>query len=220
MPDCVALGDKIYVFTYKTGKVFNPQSNEWDDDELSPPTGVDNWGQSKPLLTDPSKNHMLLHFKHLNSLYAYYPNDSRWELLVEGFCFWTSRVVFDNDVLFFYQPVSSDFGKHSKYNVICAAYDVAEKKWLKVSLDSAFNQKVRRFDFDAFFNFGNGLMCLAAYSPKHIPPKCTSIFTVQFEVKRQPNSKKVVVTFISYIDHTIDDDCSVANYIAVGFNSR
>ncbi|KAL1834354.1 hypothetical protein ACET3Z_004005 [Daucus carota] len=120
-PTALTLGGKIYLFHLgdsKTAHVFDPTTDKWET--LLPPPGVKwfNSHNSPSALADSQNNRILVNFEDIQSVFAYYPANSRWELVLKP-SFWTSLVVFADGVIFFYLPESPK---------LVSPYDVATKQ--------------------------------------------------------------------------------------------
>ncbi|KAK1363201.1 hypothetical protein POM88_038762 [Heracleum sosnowskyi] len=202
-PAVVTFGGKIYLFECcgdaETAHVFDPISNEWET--LLPPPGVDffNVYYATSAVADSQNNRILVHIVTIQSVYAYYPANNRWELVLKPF-FWSSRLVFVDGVIFFYLPEAPE---------LFAAYHVATKQWLNIVFTSRLPEHIWRKEYDAFFHLGSDIMCLAAYSPDYSPRR-THVYLIKFRFERSPlKPADLLITMLPEETYTIGACSSV-----------
>ncbi|KAL6503395.1 hypothetical protein OROGR_025318 [Orobanche gracilis] len=206
MEDATSLDYVIYVFGYvEKTEVFDPKFNNWDF--LCPPHGLEGLTVSSPVLPDPLNNCIFIYIQEINALYAYYPTQDRWELVIQDFKFWSNRLALEDGVIYMYIPSSE--------NVI-AAYDITRKERLDVVLSSKFDRSVGDSEYDDLLHLGNGVLCLVTYTHVYGTTPKTLIYTVKFRVQRRTGSPlNVIVTPISVKSYTIEDIISHPNFVAL-----
>ncbi|KAL8087684.1 hypothetical protein AgCh_037724 [Apium graveolens] len=208
-PAVVAFGGKIYLFRCRgpseTAHVFDPTSNKWET--LLPPPGVDFFDphSAASAVADPQNNRILVHFVSISSLFAYYPANNLWELVLKPFA-WSSRLVFVDGVIFFYLPEAPEF---------IAAYHVTNKQWLKIVFTSELPQHIWRREYDAMFHLGSDLVCLAAYSASYSPRR-TQLSLTKFRFKLSPhNPADLIITVLPKKIYTVGACLSINNFLPI-----
>lgn len=208
-PAVLAFGGKIYLFhcdgDTETAHVFDPISNKWET--LLPPPGVaffdPNYRTSA--VADSQNNRILVHFMSSQSVFAYYPANNQWELVLKPFS-WSSKLVFVDGVIYFYLPESPK---------LVAAYHVATKQWLNIIFTSKLSEHIWRNEYDAFFHLGGDLMCLGGYSYYYSPPHA-DVHLTKFIFKRSPrNPADVLITLLPVETYTIGACSSVHRFLPI-----
>ncbi|KAL9229357.1 hypothetical protein vseg_004833 [Gypsophila vaccaria] len=166
-PCVVAFGGKIYMFVdcAPHAGIYDPISNTWES--LRPPhpshTIFDITCPSAAV-PDPDNNRILVNFGRMGRYFAYYPDESRWQRVVDyiPFC---RRHVFADGLFYRYDPGMLD---------IMRVYDFSTRRWLKIEFTLEVPRRAVLTEFDDMFYLGNGLICLAAASvPDYISPSST-----------------------------------------------
>lgn len=201
----VAFAAKIYLFSYggvsDTAQVFDPISNTWET-LLPPPTvGHFDIGFLTSAVADPHNNRILVHFATTQSVFAYYPVNNQWELLLKPFT-WSSLLVFVHGMILICLP---DFPE------LIVAYHVDTKQWLNIVFTSELSH--RYYYYNAMFHVGGDLLCLATYS--YVPsPSQTHIKLLKLKFKRSThNPTDLLITPLPEETYTIDGRCRVYNYL-------
>ncbi|KAL6523758.1 hypothetical protein OROGR_017361 [Orobanche gracilis] len=207
-PSVVVFGGKIYLFPWGdsvTAHVFDPISNQWET--LLPPPGVDFFDTHTcaSAVADYENNRILVHFVSIRSVFAYYPANNQWELVLKPFG-WSSQLVFVDGVIFFYLPEAPE---------LVAAYHVATKQWLNIVFTSGLSQHIWRCEFDDMFHLGGDLMCLAAYSATH-SPRQTRVYLTKFRFERSPRSSAdLLITLLPNETYTIGACSSICSFLPI-----
>ncbi|XP_074270299.1 uncharacterized protein LOC141593983 [Silene latifolia] len=155
LPTAVSLAGKIYIFpSHKkspSALVFNSNTNQNQWDTLLPPSEVGFFDitSAASAFADPDNNRLVVSFKTISSIYAYYPSDNTWELIVDSFGF--SNFVFVKGVFYVYLRKTRD---------LVMAFDSVTKQWLEIEFTSEPPEKMWRYKFKDMLLLGNGLMCL------------------------------------------------------------
>ncbi|XP_074311997.1 uncharacterized protein LOC141647624 [Silene latifolia] len=180
-PDCspsvLAFAGKIYVFVNGDSQagIFDPTSNSWETLLPPPDHSIFDIICTRSAVPDPVNNRILLDFGRMGCYYAYYPDERRWEKVVEFIPFFPKHV-FADGVFYVYNPKMPD---------IVEAYDVSSKQWLNIEFTSEVHYRVWRYEFDDMFYLGNGLICLAGYSPNYdLPGTRTNLFIAKIRFHR------------------------------------
>lgn len=192
-PSCASLGGKIYalgLISEQTciGEVFDPQLGCWEP--LLPPSDIclKSFVVSPPVISDEKNHRLLVHIDDTNSLYAYYPDDSRrWECLIPNFSLWYPAAgTLIDDVLYFHLVETLD---------CFAAFDLSRKAWLKVKYSSNFPPDISFNEWEGMFHLDDGILCLANYCPFGDPVQ-TNLRFVKLRLQRI-SSQDLLVTFVS-----------------------
>lgn len=197
-PAVLTLGGKIYLFPRwshesDTAQVFDPISNKWEPLLPPPSVGFFDINYTTSAIADSQNNRILVHFEHMQSVFAYYPANNQWELILEHFS-WSSTLVFLDGVLYFYLPECPKF---------VAAYHVATKQWLKIVFTSKLSKRIWRCEYNAMFHLGSDLMCLAAYCSVY-SPRGTHVKLTKFRFERSPhNPSDLLITLLPDETYTI-----------------
>ncbi|KAK8607956.1 hypothetical protein V6N13_023400 [Hibiscus sabdariffa] len=162
-PSAVAIGGMIYVFgsTSSTGdcfaEVFNTHENRWDILPPPPVSSLDLLRLSDPVIFDPSRSRILVHFSSNHSLYAFSPapDGGSWECLDTEFWSWSSASVIVDDVAYFLFDSADS-------RVSFGAYHIVDKRWLPSQWHS--DSPLSVLNSPNLYHLGNGLVCLAWYS--------------------------------------------------------
>ncbi|KAK8989348.1 hypothetical protein V6N11_063780 [Hibiscus sabdariffa] len=139
-PSAVAIGGMIYVFgsTSSTGdcfaEVFNTHENRWDILPPPPVSSLDLLRLSDPVIFDPSRSRILVHFSSNHSLYAFSPapDGGSWECLDTEFWSWSSASVIVDDVAYFLFDSADS-------RVSFGAYHIVDKRWLPRKVERLSN---------------------------------------------------------------------------------
>jgi hypothetical protein len=199
---------KLYVFVSKLSPaagVYDPILNKWDT--LLPPSEVGSFSvrYATDAVADHEHNRILVHFRKIFSTFAYYPAQNTWSLVMENMA-WARKLVFLNGVFYFYLPENPRM-----FN----AFHLASKQWLTLEFASEVPYEVWRYEYKAILYLGNGLVCLATYSPVyHAVSPHTDIILAKFRIKRT-SQELVLVTPLPLETYTLDDYCSITKYIPI-----
>ncbi|GAA0175109.1 hypothetical protein LIER_28353 [Lithospermum erythrorhizon] len=192
-PSSAILGHNIYAFSGTRALVYHINTNKWENlirppellelrksmiasygRPLLPPEWdkiVDPRTIRHPVISDTLNNRLLVNFWY--ALYAYYPQESKWECLLDNksspcFCFHRTAQLFDHIVYFFCPG--------TPYCIY--AYDVTTNKPVKVSwsedFPADFYNELLHFGSDVcnrwydvkLVHLGDGMMCLACGSSR------------------------------------------------------
>lgn len=207
-PAVVAFGGKIYLFhrgEFKKAEVFDPILNKWETLLPPPSVGFFSIRYLTSAVVDSQNNRILIHFDSIQSVFAYYPANSQWELVLEPFN-WSSKLVFVDGVIFIYLPEAPEF---------IAAYDVATKQWLNNVFTSELSDRVWRYEFDAMIYLGNGIMSLACDSSDISPPQ-TRVYLIKFRFERSShNPADLLITLLPEETYTIGVRTSVHRFLPI-----
>lgn len=210
IPAVVAFGGKIYLFQCggksEAAEVFDPNSNKWEKLLPPPQVGFFDIYKDRCGVVDDENKRILIPFHSIKSVFAYYPSNNRWELVLESFS-WPSILVFAQGVILFYLPqIPKMFG----------AYHVATKQWLNVVLTSEVPDHVWRCEFDAMLYLGNGILCLATYSIDFDKVRTTYVYIAKFKFERAADSPgDLLVTPLPPETHTLPTRCFGVKYFPV-----
>ncbi|KAH9626984.1 hypothetical protein KSS87_017835 [Heliosperma pusillum] len=207
IPTAVSYAGYIYVFaSYEQSPwalVLNTRTRKWAT--FLPPSDVGYFdlSTSHSAVADLANSRLLIHFKTISSLYAYYPSDKSWELLADSFTS-TSKFVFVDGVFYVYIH---------KCRELVLAFDTLTNKWLQIEIESSsvLPDKMWNYKYDDMFYLGDGLMCLADSCCTQ--PPATDIFIAKFRFKRcNDRPGIIVITPLTVDTYTINTDCSLVNY--------
>ncbi|KAL5696913.1 hypothetical protein ACHQM5_025498 [Ranunculus cassubicifolius] len=186
-PVCASLGGRIYALgglspNFCIGEVFSPPLGPWE--ALSPPPSnlLVNWHcVSYPVIPDEKNERLLVHFRHVKSLYAYYPATGKWDCLAENFSPWKKATALVDDVLYI----------HYRGIPYClVAYDLLAKVWLNIEDSSFLIAHIRVPRSLYMLNLGDGVLCLAnSYVCHDENSDKTHLQFVKFRVERTSPSE-------------------------------
>ncbi|KAK9705009.1 hypothetical protein RND81_07G026600 [Saponaria officinalis] len=207
-PAVVSLGGKIYAFASSTRSpfalVFCPTSNHWDT--LLPPSDVGFFDvhSSSSAVADPDNNRLLVHFRSISSIYAYYLSDNTWQLTLDSFTCCAKHMVFVDGVFYVYICHHGD---------LVMAYDTITKQRLEIVFTSEVPINMLIYKFDDMLYLGNGLMCLTHHIGKSVDSPSPTVNIAKFRFKRSTDRPGVlIITPLSWQTYTINSLCSMLNY--------
>ncbi|VFQ67020.1 unnamed protein product [Cuscuta campestris] len=187
-------------------EVFDPISNKWEKLLPPPQVGFFDIYKDRCGVVDDENKRILIPFHSIKSVFAYYPSNNRWELVLESFS-WPSVLVFAQGMILFYLPqIPKMFG----------AYHVATKQWLNVVLTSEVPDHVWRCEFDAMLYLGNGILCLATYSIDFDKVRTTYVYIAMFKFERASDIPgDLLVTPLPPQTYTLPTRCFGVKYFPV-----
>ncbi|XP_074289678.1 uncharacterized protein LOC141614879 [Silene latifolia] len=194
LPKCTSLLGKIYTFgtLYLNPEVLDPVDGNWNS-LYSQPHELVGCTVSNHALPDPSNKRFLVHLSDgqlpFPSLFAFFPpglhptdvdGTGIWECIACDFQDWTHIAVVFDGVIYFHSR---------KFDSVVRAFDIATRTWLEVHWVSCFDDNLDfnniRMQFDALLLLGDGILCLAAWSPIYATdnqPAQTTIYFNKFKV--------------------------------------
>ncbi|KAK8687413.1 hypothetical protein V6N13_086230 [Hibiscus sabdariffa] len=202
-PVAVAAKGKIYAFKGSGfghfAEVFDVSGTDWEP--LSIPPGVDTATTrvSSPVLFDPPRSRILVHFRSLtgpNLLYAYHVDGGSWECLDETFGAWSEATALVDGVLYCLTNPDEETAACLLSDRRCCleAYDVVEKEWLPVKWLSKFSVLVPHLC--GLYHLGKGHFCFAWYA------SANGVFRYR-KINVCKNSGEIHVTGVSESIHTV-----------------
>lgn len=209
-PVVLTFGGKIYLFhrggNSQTAHIFDPVSNMWETLLPPPSVGFFDLHYSTSALVDSQNNRILVHFADMLSVYAYYPPNNHWELILNPFA-WSETLVFLDGVIYVHLPGAPEF---------VAAYHVATQQFLKIIFTSEIPIRIwSSHKYDVMFHLGSDLMCLATYTSDYSAAQ-THIKLIKFRFQRSPqNPYQLLITLLPDETYTIGACSSVHRFLPI-----
>lgn len=209
-PVVLEFGGKIYLFQLhgqsKVAHVFDPLSNQWETLLPPPSVGFFHLQYAGSAVADPQNKRILLHFETIQSVFAYYPANNQWELVLKHFS-WSSNLFFGDGVFFGYLPEDPEF---------VMAYHVATRQRLNIVFTSEFPDHVRSIEFNALLHLGSNLMCFVAYSYYGCPPPETRVYLAKFRFELSPqNPTELLITPLPEETYTTGACSSIKRFLPI-----
>ncbi|KAK8616388.1 hypothetical protein V6N13_017938 [Hibiscus sabdariffa] len=171
-PVAVAAKGKIYAFKGSGlghfAEVFDVSGTDWEPLSVPPDLNIDTSRVTSPVLFDPPRSRILVHFRSGNGpnpLYAYHVDDESWECLDETFgTTWSEATTLVDGVLYCLTDPDEETAACLLSDRRCClqAYDVVEKEWLPVKWLSKFSVWVPHRC--GLYHLGKGHFCFAWYA--------------------------------------------------------
>lgn len=193
-------------------EVFDPAVAAW---KVLPPPPSDIIGSdvSKPAVADPSRRRFLVHLSSRDrGLYAFYPEDCRWESLSLYVDCWGQVVAgVVDDFLFLYL---------FEFPNLLKVFDLATRTWLAVVWDQRPNNRIHfdfaRFPFDALFPLGPNTLCLAGFTNDYSNTANVYIDFLKFTFSRCPTRPAtLILTPLAFSSLQLPNTCHALNFLPI-----
>lgn len=165
---------RIFTFVNKKGvEIYDPSSNSWKLQTLP-----DFWGVSNPIISDPYKDRILMHFRD-RGLCEFRPGHDNQPLICLDPKFhkgvWSKRALILDNVLYLHK---------GGWDMPVRAYDLNRNKFLKVRWSSIPTPEIQWDEWQTFFLSGSGKLCLVGCWPLAANASLSKFWIVTFTVEK------------------------------------